>query len=111
MSYVIKEILECECDSEGFITVSFILDGDKDDTQRCIESVDYYYFAEEDASDKQEYFQSDWFESEDYNEEGFKTSGFNFIEWLDYEHCDEKVMEFIAEFYPTIGDLPLSEKN
>lgn len=109
MGYTIKEIINCEVDDQGNISVSFILDSDEVDTLRVIESDDYYYFAEDKASE--EYFGNEWYETDFLSESDFETGEFNFKEWLDFEHCDEKVMEFIEEYYPTIEDLPTSEKN
>ena len=111
-NYLIEEIIEQNCDSEGMLSVTFRIEGDPEDTYRFIETDEYYYFAEEmvKESDDDTYMLKEW-EEGDFEGEGHYYSQFDFREWVEYEHSEDRIKEFIYEYYPEEGDLPTTENE
>lgn len=104
VEYRIIELLYYDCDSSGLLTVSFKVEGDSEDTYRTIETDEYYYCAEKESEEDGSYHNKEW-EDGDLDEYGFYYSHFDFSEWMDYEHNEEKVIEFIYDNYQ-LEDLP-----
>jgi asparagine N-glycosylation enzyme membrane subunit Stt3 len=98
--YFITEIVDMDCDDDGLLNVKFIIEGDETNSYREIKTVDYYEWVEENYNDET---LSDEWEEEYYP---FNES-FNFIQWKDYNHCEEIVIKFIEDIYPTIESLPI----
>ena len=109
MGFTVREIISFECEDDGYLEVKFSVEGDEIGSYRIIETEDYLYFAQEDSEDKEEYFEINPYLSED-EEESLENSLFNFLEWKEYEHCEDKVIQFIHDYY-TKETLPEIEKN
>jgi hypothetical protein len=105
--YTIIELLYYDCDKYGSLTASFRIEGDSEDTYRTIETDEYYYCAEKESSENDVYHTKEW-EEGDLENDGFYYSHFDFSEWLEYEHSEEKVIEFIYDNYE-LEDLPEPE--
>ena len=101
--YFINEILEMDCDDNGYLTVKFVIEGDEENTYRELETDEYYYWVDENYNDdvSGEPLTNDWDE-----EEYHTTEGFNFILWKDYNHSEEIVIEFIKDTFLTKEELP-----
>ena len=101
--YFITHIIDIDCDEEGYIIVKFEIEGDDAGYFRKIESENYFVWAEEIYGGDEITFENigdDW--DEEYNTPGF----FNFTKWMEYEHGEETVKDFINYTYETIEELP-----
>ena len=105
--YTITELAYYHCDDGGLLTASFRIEGDSEDTYRTIETDEYYYCAEKESSENGGYHTKEW-EDGELDEYGYYYSHFDFSEWMDYEHNEEKVIEFIYDNYQ-LEDLPEPE--
>ena len=102
--YFINEIIEMDCDNNGYLTVKFVLDGDRENTYRLLETEEYYYWVDDNYNNEisGEPLTDDW------DEECYTISeDFNFVQWRDYNHSEETVIEFIKENYPNKENLPI----
>lgn len=101
--YFINEILEMDCDDNGYLTVKFVLDGDEENTYRMLETDEYYYWVDDNYNDEigGEPLTDEW--DEEYYH---LNEGFNFIQWKDYNHSEEIVIEFIKDNFLTKEELP-----
>lgn len=95
--YTIEEVAYFHCETDGYLTVSFRLEGDPEDTYRNLETDEYYYCAKDESSRNNTYHTKEWDEGD--FEGGSYYSHFDFREWVDYEHNEEKVIEFIYDNY------------
>tara|TARA_R110000824_G_scaffold160833_2_gene335784 strand:- start:2723 stop:3055 length:333 start_codon:yes stop_codon:yes gene_type:complete len=103
--YFITEIIDISCDENGYIVVKFIIEGDQPDHHRKIESEEYFEWVEE-------IYGSDELISEnggdEWDEDEYSiTSFFNFSKWMEYDHGEETVKDFIRYTYETIDELPI----
>ena len=105
--YFINEVLEMDCDDNGNLTVKFVLEEDDENTFRLLETNEYYYWVDENYNDEisGEPLTNDWDEEEHYSDEGF-----NFIQWKDYNHSEEVVIEFIKDSFLSKEELPIKIK-
>ena len=64
--YFINEILEMDCDDNGYLTVKFVIEGDEENTYRELETDEYYYWVDENYNDDVggEPLTNDWDEEE-----------------------------------------------
>ena len=101
--YFINEVLEMDCDDNGNLTVKFVLEEDEENTYRLLETNEYYYWVDENYNDEisGEPLTNDWDEEEHYSDEGF-----NFIQWKDYNHSEEVVIDFIKDSFLSKEELP-----
>ena len=101
--YFINEILDMDCDDNGFLTVKFVLEGDENNTYRVLETEEYYYWVDDNYNDEigGESLTDEW-DEENYH----LNEGFNFIQWKDYNHSEEIVIEFIKDNFLTKEELP-----
>ena len=102
--YVIGEIIFFDCEPDGLLTVTFRLESDPEEGYRELETDDYYYYAEELAKGDDDYMIKGWDEG-DSDGEGSYYNQFDFREWLEYEHNERSIKEFIYEYY-TKESLP-----
>ena len=100
--YVINEIIDIDCDEDGYIMVKFTIGEDSPLPVYKIESEDYFEWVEEvyGGDDLNYGGDDDW--DEDYN----LTTFFDFAKWMEYEHGPETVKDFIYYTFPAIEDLP-----
>lgn len=99
--YVINEIIDIDCDDEGYIIVKFIIEDEEGNCSYKIESEDYFNWVEEVyGGDDLNYGDDDW------DEEFCLTTFFDFTKWMEYEHGPETVKDFIYYSFPGINDLP-----
>jgi hypothetical protein len=103
--YLINEVIEFSCDGEGLLSVVFRLEEDPEEQVRVLESDEYYFYAEEISKENDTYMSKEW-EEGDFEGEGYYYSQFDFREWLEYEHDEGTVKNFIYENIER-GDLPL----
>ena len=104
--YRIEEVSYFHCETDGYLTVSFRLEGDPEDTYRNLETDEYYYCAKDESSRNNTYHTKEWDEGD--FDDGSYYSHFDFTEWMEYEHDEDKVIEFIYDNY-TIETLPQPE--
>jgi hypothetical protein len=102
--YLISEVIEFNCDEEGVINVVFKLEEDSEEKVRVLESDDYYYYAEEICVEDGSYMTKEW-EEGDFESEGHHYPQFDFREWLEFEHDEGSVKNFIYEYFKK-EDLP-----
>jgi hypothetical protein len=103
--YIIDEIIEMDCDDDGYIVVKFKIDGDNSNGFREIETDEYFYWAEENF-DKNYYeiespVEEDWGDNIVYDD-----NLFNFSKWKDQYHEEETVINFIYYNYKNTKELP-----
>jgi len=100
--YVITEIIDIDCDEDGYLMVKFTIGGNSTPTQYQIESEDYFEWVEEvyGGDDLDSGGDDDW--DDDFN----LTTFFDFAKWMEYEHGEETVKDFIYYTFPAIEDLP-----
>ncbi len=96
--FIIEEVIDNDCDGDGFVTTKVKLIGDPDGSYRLIESEDYYYFAESICEEEGIYMTKEW-EEGDIEDEGHFYEHFDFREWREYEHSEDMIKEFIYEYY------------
>jgi len=108
--YTITNILEVECDEDGYLNVKFRLEGEDVTTYREIETDEYFYWAEENFIDNDFIYDSP---ISDEEEEIYTDIVFNFNRWKEYEHDEETVTRFIEDTYRTRDELPdiINDKN
>ena len=104
--YNIEEIIEMDCDDDGYIRVKFKIEDDDSKSVREIESDEYFYWAEENY-DKNDFdldspVDDEWDDNVVYN-----NTLFNFSKWKDHYHEEETVISFIHAVFPLKEDLPL----
>ena len=97
--YTIEEVAYFHCETDGYLTVSFRLEGDPEDTYRNLETDEYYYCAKDESSRNNAYHTKEWDEGD--FDDGHYYAHFDFNEWMEYEHDEEKVIEFIYDNYTT----------
>ena len=95
--YTIEEVGYFNCETCGYLTVSFRLEGDPEETYRTLETDEYYNCAEKESNTHGEYHTKEWDEGD--FEDGSYYSHFDLTEWMEYEHDEEKVIEFIYDNY------------
>jgi len=107
-NYIINEILEMDCDDNGYLSVKFILEEDEENTYRELETNEYYDWVDDNYNDEisGEPLTNDWDE-----EEYHLNDEFNFIQWKDYNHSEEVVIEFIKDNFLTKQELPTKIKT
>ena len=49
--YFINEVLEMDCDDNGYLIVKFVLEGDEENTYRELETDEYYYWVDDNYND------------------------------------------------------------
>jgi hypothetical protein len=92
-----------DCDDNGNLNVRFVLEGDEENTYRELETNEYYDWVDENYNDED----SDEPLTDEWIEENYRLGkGFNFIEWKDYNHSEEVVIEFIKDNFLTKEELP-----
>ena len=62
-----------------------------------LETDEYYNCAQKESNTHGEYHTKEWDEGD--FEDGSYYSHFDFTEWMEYEHDEEKVIEFIYDNY------------
>jgi len=102
--YFITEIIDISCDENGYIVVKFIIEGDDPDHYRKLESEDYFEWVEE-------IYGSDELTTEnnidEWDEEEYSIpSFFNFSKWMEYDHGEDTVKDFIHFTCESIEELP-----
>ena len=105
--YFITEIIDISCDENGYIIVKFVIEGDEPDHYRKIESEEYFEWVEEIYGSDELHIENngaDWDEDEDT-----LTGFFNFSKWMEYDHGEETVKDFIQYLYEIKDDLPESQ--
>ncbi len=58
--YTIEEVGYFNCETCGYLTVSFRLEGDPEETYRTLETDEYYNYAEKESSIHGEYHTKEW---------------------------------------------------
>lgn len=102
--YRIKEILEYESDSSGFVRVEFRITGDPKDKVRYLESGSYVDWVE--SLDSNRRYTSESFGYELYDEDFHAPPAqFDFDEWKDENEDESFIKKFIYENF-SINDLP-----
>tara|TARA_R110002012_G_C11184323_1_gene557522 strand:+ start:65 stop:391 length:327 start_codon:yes stop_codon:yes gene_type:complete len=105
--YFIIDIVDMDCDDYGLLSVKFIIEGDESNSYREIKTDEYYEWVEENYDNEE----SDELITDDWDEEVYQLNEtFNFIQWKDYNHSEEIVIEFIKELYPSKENLPIKIK-
>lgn len=104
--YFINNILEMDCDDNGYLNVKFMLEGDEENTYRNLLTDEYHYWVEENFYDSDaDVINEEW---DDYT--CVPNKGFDFIHWINYDHNEETVIEFIYDNFLTITELPKTNK-
>ena len=105
--YFITEIIEIECDESGYIVVKFLVEGDDPDHYRIIESEEYFNWVEEIYGTDEIMLESS---AADWDEDEFSRYGFfDFSKWMEYDHGEESVKDFIHYLYEIKDELPESK--
>ena len=100
---IVKYVTRWKDDDNGFLTVKFVLEGDESNTHRVLESDEYYYWVDDNYNDEND----DEVLTDEWDEENYHLNeGFNFIQWKDYNHSEEIVIEFIKDNFLTKEELP-----
>jgi hypothetical protein len=104
--YIINEIIEIECDDDGYIKVKFKIEDDDSESFREIESDEYFYWAEENFDEND--FDLDSPVDDEWDDNVvYSNTLFNFPKWKDQHHEEETVINFIYTTFPLKEDLPL----
>lgn len=96
--YVIKELIDFTCDTEGLLMVTFNLEGDPENGTRVIETGDYYYYAENICKGEGIYMSKEW-EEGDTEGEGYYYAQFDFEEWMEDDHSEDTIKDFMYQYY------------
>ena len=108
--YIITDIIEIECDDDGYLNVKFRIEGDDEINYREIETDEYFYWAEANFIDNDFIYDAP---VSDEEEEIYTDIVFNFNRWKEYEHDQETVIKFIQDTYRSMDELPelITNKN
>jgi hypothetical protein len=107
--YFITEIIDIDCDENGYIVVKFLIEGDDPDHYRRIESEEYFDWVEEIYGSEEITLAS---ESDDWDDDDYSRYGFfDFSKWMEYEHGEESVKDFILYLYEIKDELPEPHLN
>jgi len=104
--YNINEIIEMDCDNDGYIKVKFKIEDEDSESCREIESNEYFYWAEENF-DKNDFDLGSTVDDEWDDNVVYNNTLFNFSKWKDHYHEEETVINFIYATFPLKEDIPL----